>query len=229
MPQGPEYLIVNFPILFVWGLLYYLYPRGRTQMLNVSIIVGILSVMSGLTIWTHDWWHPPTITGTVVGIEDFLLGFGFAGISTVLYEFIADTRLKQIKKDKMDHWKKLALTLIVGWGLFKVSLIIGYPSWIGWAIGSTAALLTIFYFRPDLIENALITGALMTLIALLWFGVLTILDTSFTAQWYIMENLTGITVLGGPIEDYIWAITAGALAAVIYEFTEEYRTVREME
>ena len=79
VPYQYSYLVGTIVFLAVWVVLFYVRRDLRKEMLFFSFWIAILSFCSGLFWWTKDWWLPPTMTGTIVGIEDFLVGFGSGG------------------------------------------------------------------------------------------------------------------------------------------------------
>jgi hypothetical protein len=62
----------------IW-LVFLLWRKDQQhEMLKVGFLVGVLSVITCYLWWIQDWWSPQNITGTKIGVEDFLIGF-FAG------------------------------------------------------------------------------------------------------------------------------------------------------
>ena len=57
-------------------------------MFFTSILICILSVLTSYFWWTKDWWQPLNFTNTVVGFEDFIMGFTSGGIMSVIYNFL---------------------------------------------------------------------------------------------------------------------------------------------
>ena len=73
-----SYLIADLTLLFVWIILFWHRKDVRREMLIVSIIFGFAGLLVE-PIYFQDWWHPLTITGTKIGLEDFLFGFWVGG------------------------------------------------------------------------------------------------------------------------------------------------------
>ena len=72
--------------LFFWFILFF-YNDKKKRMLNISIIFGFVGIIME-SFYIIDWWHPLTIFGTKVGVEDFIFGFTLAGISSAAYYVI---------------------------------------------------------------------------------------------------------------------------------------------
>ena len=80
-----SYLLMDFGFLIVWLILYFLRKDVRKVMWFVSLPLGFMGPFLEY-VYVNDWWRPLTITGTLLGIEDFLFGFGIGGISAAIYE-----------------------------------------------------------------------------------------------------------------------------------------------
>src|SRR6266403_2714600 len=78
----------------------------RKMMLWFGIILAILGMFMGYFWWTADWWHPATITGTRVGIEDFISGVGIVGITMAIYPLLFK---KKIIEPAVVSYKELLL------------------------------------------------------------------------------------------------------------------------
>lgn len=79
----------------------------------MGFIIGSVSLLSSYYWWTKDWWLPHNITGTKVGIEDFIMGFTAGGIMTVAYEVIFLKRYIKSKREiKVPSFHTLMLTLV---------------------------------------------------------------------------------------------------------------------
>ncbi|MEK6933893.1 MAG: hypothetical protein AABW75_03390 [Nanoarchaeota archaeon] len=88
-----SYLIAALISLFVWIFLFFWRRNLRKEMLVMSLLIGFLGLFLGL-IYTLDWWHPLTITKTIIGFEDFIFGFSLGGTSAVIYEAVFKKRIK---------------------------------------------------------------------------------------------------------------------------------------
>lgn len=79
-----SYLIGDLILLAIWLVLFLWRKDTRKEMAIISLLFGFLGTVVTL-IYLMDWWHPLTITGTRIGIEDFIFGFSTAGIAAVVY------------------------------------------------------------------------------------------------------------------------------------------------
>lgn len=210
------YLFSLIPFLFIWLFLFFINKRTRKEMLLMSILIGLVSVASSYYWWTIDWWQPATITGTKVGIEDFIMGFTAGGIMVSIYEIIF--RKKYIKRDRRKAPNFILILLFLSnttafliWGIGVTTF---WASFISLILSS----LIIFYFRKDLIINGLWSGILMLLISLILYFTIMFISPDWISQTYIYEGLSGIHFLGIPIEELVFWFLAGVLWGPLYEF-----------
>ena len=77
IPIKYAYLVGTIVFFIPWLILFLMRKDLRREMLIGSVSIAIVSFLTSLFLFTVDWWHPETITGTRVGIEDLLLGFNF--------------------------------------------------------------------------------------------------------------------------------------------------------
>jgi hypothetical protein len=217
------YLAATLPLLVIWIVFYALRKDIRKEMLVVSILVGLLSVITAHYWWTIDWWKPATITGTVVGIEDFLAGFGSGGIIAVAYEVLFRKRLYHTRT-KAAHQPSA----------FTVLLLIAFlMSWLFWGVGLTsfwastvamiAAAAVLFYFRRDLFLNGVLSGVLMAAISSLSYFTIMFLSPEWIPNTYLFDTLSGHLLLGVPIEEFVFWFFAGLVFGPFYEYWQGER------
>jgi len=217
--NNSTYLIAALITLAGWLVLYWRRKDLRKEMLAMSILFSIIGIFMEAFFWVRDWWRPPLITNTLIGIEDVIFAFGIAGVSAVLYEEIFKKRLSKKKIEESHHGKHL---LLVG-GLFLVIVgvshfVLELTSATTWIFAITAPILVMWYLRRDLIANSIATGIILTLMAFVIFAILNLIEPGFVYSWWLFDNLSGIVFLGVPLEDIIWFFTAGAFMGPFYEF-----------
>ncbi len=191
-------------------------------MLIMSVLIGGVSVATGYFWWTHDWWRPLTITGTRVGIEDFLVGFAGGGVMAVIYEELFRKRL--YKRESNQHHPGgftillllAQITSILIWGLHFSSF---------WA--STIAMIFIaavmFYYRRDLIIAGFLTGICMFFVSIVFYSSILFFYPSWARETYLFSHLSGITFLTYPVEEYIFWFLAGFMWGPFYEYWQGER------
>ena len=185
-------------------------------MLVMSLIMGVLSVMTSYYWWTIDWWRPLTITGTRVGIEDFIMGFTTGGLMTTLYEVIFK---RALYKRKLHHHISGGLTILFLLGQTMMWLFwgIGLTSFWASAVGMFLVAIIMIFIRKDLLFNSIISGILMMLVSTLFYGTVILISPQWLHQTYL-SGLSGINVVGIPIEEFIFWFMAGLVFGPFYEY-----------
>lgn len=221
-----SYFIGVIPLIIVWAILFIIRKDTRKIMLLMSTIFGSIGVIAEF-IYIIDWWHPLTITNTLIGIEDFIFAFTTSGIASVIYlvffkkklsEKIQSNNIKSIR-----HFSTIILVLF-GW-LFISFFIFGLNSFYSTMIAATVPILYIWYKRKDLIIVSLYSGLLLALISFLAFLLPEMVTPGWIANTWFLENLSGIIILKAPLEDLIWFFFAGLLIGPLYEFSEEIKII----
>jgi len=114
-------MTIGFP---VWLLLFLLRPDLRHKMIVFGLIGGIAGPISEF-FYLRDYWHPITITGWPIGIEDVLFGFFAGGIGSVLYEELFGKHFTQRHK-RTEHWIFFIFPLIA---VFLLTFDKLFPQW----------------------------------------------------------------------------------------------------
>ena len=212
------YLIATIPALVIWSGFYLARKDLRREMLEVSLLIGFLSVATSYYWWTTDWWHPLTITATKVGIEDFLTGFGSGGIMAVAYEVILKQRYS--KRHAQSHGMYdfflilFILAQVTSWLFYGVGLTSFYAS----AIAMLSVAFLMFFIRRDLIVNGVLSGFLTVLISTVSYGTIFLVSTNWVDSTYYFNTLSGIRVAGVPVEEFIFWFLSGLVFGPFYEF-----------
>ena len=177
-------------------------------------------------VYTIDWWRPATITGTRMGIEDFLFGFWVGGISSVIYEEIFK---KKVYTRKPKKGRPLLFGLLFSFGLaflfFGSFYLLKLSSFESSIVAFAPLTLLIWTIRRDLILDSLATGFFMVVAGLFWFWIPEYFTPGWVSNHWLFENLSGVVILNAPLEDLIWVFLAGAYIGPLYEFWKGSRLV----
>lgn len=210
------YLIGSLLAFCLWILIYVLRKDMRRQMVIMSAIVMCIGLIMEYVVWTTDWWNPRTITGTRVGFEDALLGFALGGIVATLYPFVFRKKLKE-SNEHNNRQTSFIIGLSISTG-FILWVFFNINSSIVWIWGTIIPTIAMYYLRKDIISQSLWTGFLVMLLGLPVYWILYFIEPSLFTEWWMVENLTGITILKVPLEDYTWLLGLGLFFGPIYEF-----------
>jgi hypothetical protein len=171
-------------------------------------------------IWIKDWWHPITVTGTPIGIEDLVMCFTHVGIPIFIYKYTfgRDTIKNKLVSKKESAKRLLLLLLIIFFPLLALFYCFNVHSFFATSIGMMLGGLYIILRRKDLIPAALWNSVLMVALT---FPVYII--GNFTSPGVIKAlwdpRISGIFILGIPIEDIVWYAILGFLWGGIHEYT----------
>ena len=212
------YLVGTLLGLPIWLLLYFHRKDLRIKILIASVIIGIAAVITE-PYFLADYWRPDTFNGWAVGVEDFLYGFIFGGMASVVYEEIYGKRYSR-RHDRTHHWAMLLLPFFIlsvatfFFGKSIINLNTMYAALCSLAI----ATIFIIYYRRDLFVDSLMSGLLVGFLTLIGFVVLLKIFPSMVESWWMLDNLSRTFVLGIPSEELFWAFGLGTVAGPFYEF-----------
>lgn len=216
VPQQYTYLIGTLIYLLIWIIFYILRKDLRKEMLIMSIFLTFVGAIGEFLIWTQDWWKPMTITGTIIGIEDLLLGFTNGGIAAVLYEEIF--RKKLYKKTTSTTSQTIIIVLSVFLLISACFWIARYTSFISTTIGLILTGILLIILRQDLLKSSFLNGILMLLISIPVYLIQFLLTPSYATNTWIFTHLSKLTFLNIPIEDLIFYFLVGFVTPSLYEY-----------
>lgn len=214
------YLIGVSLIALLWIVLYLYRKDVRKEMLIMSSIVFVFGEMMQYFVWTKDWWQPKTLTGTILGIEDFLGLFGAGGVAAVIYEELFQKKLGGLKdKSRFSIYYALILLVLFASSHGISSLIFGLHPWVAWVIATIIPIIFIYFLRPDLILGSVATGIIWVVFSFIGYPILYLIHPAFLSEWFMLNNLTGIIFFNFlPLEDIIWWMTFGMFIGPLYKF-----------
>src|SRR5919199_2313784 len=80
------YLFGSLLFIPVWGWLFWRTPQARREMISMSALFAVsIGVPLEWLLYSRDWWHPITVTGTAIGVEDVIYSIGNGGYMAALY------------------------------------------------------------------------------------------------------------------------------------------------
>lgn len=188
-----SYMIGVSVLSIIWLILYWWRSDIRHEMAILSGFFGVSGVI-GQFFLRHDWWQPLTLTGTRVGLEDFLYGAAFGGVAAIGYEVLFKRRIRQRKKTgRVRAYERymavaiFAVSALLFVGLFMVGIATFWAS-------SLALLLPAFfivYRRPDLIADAIGSGVIAVIAQWLCFLTVELITPGWVQHFWLYDNLSG--------------------------------------
>jgi hypothetical protein len=221
-PYTYVYLVGSLLFVPVWALLYWRTPSARREMLVMSALFVCIGVPSEALLYTRDWWHPETVSGTWIGIEDVIYSIGNGGYKAALY--VALVRGAMVQDRAAPAWS-LRLAPVAAIALVPGLLVfgLGWHSFVATSVGSLIALAIVLSARPDLRWVATVTGLVGTGVAIpVYLAIEAVFPGSIAATWDL-AHLSGIAPFGIPIEDLVWYLYTPALWGTYYKFATGQR------
>jgi len=183
----------------------------RRSQRRITLLAGLLCVPFCLYEFAFipEYWTPTIVGGFKVGPDDFMFSFATGGIAWMI-------GLCGIRDDVAIHWQPCRFTRrFVGGSLLGVML-----SLVLWSLGlrimnavlvCIALGLAVLSWRYPRFHGLSLAGSVGFLLAyaLVLRGVLS-LSPGFAAHWNA-RNLSGVSLLGIPAEEALWALSFGAI------------------
>ena len=221
---------LSFSLMFLiaWLIIFLLNKKLRKEMFFVSL----LTMPFGLTepLFVPEYWLPDSLFNlalkTGFDIESFIFSFAIGGIGSVIYEYFFRTKHRKMtghekhsKKHKY-HLVSLISPIIVFLILFFfTSLNPIYTASISMLIGGISAL----FCRPDLKKKIFVSGFLFLVLYFAFFFLFILAYPNVVEKFWNLKAISGILVLGIPIEELIFAFTFGMLWGSYYEHLKWYK------
>lgn len=212
-----HYLLGSLFLLTIWFLIFISQKKLRREMLIASLIITPAALSE--VFFVPGYWLPDTVGNPKLSIEDFIFTFAVGGIIAVVYELLM--------KGKANHQRLCncfggglfpgfilsigIIAIFLVYAIFKINFM--YAVYIGIVVNIVLMAIT----RPDLIKKILYSGLLFGLFYFLFFSAFAFFIPDFIMHWNI-NNLSGLILLGVPVEEIIWAFGVGALLGPIYEY-----------
>jgi hypothetical protein len=216
------WFIWSLILLALWGLVYFLKKDSRKEMLKMSWI----TMPFGLTefLFVPEYWHPPSLFDLAIktgfDLESLIFSFEIGGIGTALYNLIFKRRYVEFPNTERSHSRHsvhvymlfVPVVIFVALSLF-TNLNHIYCGIFAMFLGGLSTL----YCRPDLKKKIWIGGLLFMVLYFVYFGSILSFYPDYVEQYWNLENLTHILVLGIPIEELLFAFTFGMFWPGLYE------------
>lgn len=211
-------------LLVAWGFVYLALRNreSRHEMLVVSLWTSLLGVTEPLFV--PAYWNPPSLFDlaqrTGFDIESLIFSFGIGGLTVVIYEWIFPVRhetVSLIERHQPRH-RFHVLVLLSAPVIFVILLAVTRLNPIYSAILSlTAGGLLTCWCRPDLVRKMVVSAFLFLGLYFLYFLTLLAAYPDYVRLVWSLSAISGILILGVPVEELLFAFTLGFLWSSVYE------------
>lgn len=205
--------------LVPWLLLYIAFPAGRRAMLGASLFTTPLGLTEPLFV--PSYWHPPSLfdlgAHTGFDLESLVFCFGIGGVGAVFCNALAPA---QGAAQPQGHPPCRYFPLALGTPLLSFPVLYLLP-WNPIYAAITALLLgtsAIITCQPGLAARAWSNGALFVGYYWIFIAGLAWLSPGYIQHVWNLKALSGISVLGMPIEEILFAAAFGMCWSGVYEY-----------
>ena len=190
------------------------------------LVASIWTALIGITepFFVPLYWNPPSLFDlalrTGFDIESFIFSFGIGGIAIVAYDRIFRLRDKKVPPhERMSPRHRYHLLALISAPVIFVVLFFTttlnpiYSAIVAMVLGGIAT----WYCRPDLKHKMLASALIFLGIYFVYFQALIALYPGYVEQVWNLKALSGVLILGIPLEELLFAASFGFLWSSVYE------------
>lgn len=218
------WLIWSLILIAIWLVVYISLRSGgeKKEMLAVSLWTSLLGLTEPLFV--PEYWSPPSLFDLAIrtgfDIESLIFSFGIGGIAVILYGRIF--RRQDVSMSEREHysprhkfhiWTLLSAPAILVILLLATNLNPLHSSIIAMVVGGLAT----WYCRPDLKKKMIVSAFLFLALYFLYFWTLIAMSPGYVEQVWNLEAISGILIIGIPLEELLFALSFGFIWSSIYE------------
>lgn len=221
IPQHYVWLAWSLVLLVLWLLVFLCVPSARAKMWRTSIV----TTPFGLTepLFVPRYWDPPSLFDlakkTGFDIESLIFSFALAGICAVLYDLV--THRGSVPMPESERHRRMHQLHVLA--LASPVPIFLALAWLPWnpiypaILATLGGALATFLCRPDLRARMWAGGLLFLVFYSVALQLLRLTSPGYIESVWNLAGLSGITVVGMPIEELFFAVAFGLFWAAMYE------------
>lgn len=103
------------------------------------------------------------------------------------------------------------------------SMVLGFNSIYVSILGFLIIGASILFTRHDLLKDALYSGLLVGGLMFVFYLLFGLIFDGIIQEWWMLKNISGITIYGAPLEELMWGFSWGFVAGPAYEFMNGLR------
>lgn len=225
------YLEWSLILLGIWAAAYLARPAFRHKMHAVSGWTGLLGFSEAFFV--PRYWTPPTLfdlaARTGFDIESLIFAFAAGGLASTLYDELTgratapmSLAARHAHRHRLHEWA-LAAPLPVFFALGVLTSL--NPIYVAEAALAAGALATVAC-RPDLWRRTLLGAVIFLALYFLYFASLVSVHPAYVRRVWNLQALSGVLIVGIPLEELLFAVTLGSMWAGLYEHWNWRREAR---
>lgn len=224
------WLVWSLILLVIWAAVYLSLKskESRKEMLVVSFWTSLLGLTEPLFV--PEYWSPPSLFDlamkTGFDIESLLFAFGVGGLAVVMYESIFRIKHERISvEEKHQPRHKFHLLALLSAPIIFILLLIftGLNPIYSTFIALIGGGLLTWYCRPDLKKKMFVSAFIFLGIYFVYFLTFIAIYPGYVEQVWNLSVISGILILGVPLEELLFAFGLGFLWSSVYEHIKWYR------
>jgi len=217
------WLIWSLLLVGVWLVVYLALDTKdkKQEMLTVSLWTSLLGLTEPLFV--PEYWSPPSLFNlalrTGFDIESFIFTFSVGGIVVILYELIFHTVHEQMPisarhllRHRYHFWAIVSAPIIFTTILFMTKLNPIHSAAIAMFLGG----LFTWYCQPNLKSKMFASAFIFLGLYFIFFLTIIFMFPNFIKVWNI-SAVSGVLILGMPLEELLFAFSFGFFWSSIYE------------
>lgn len=217
-------------LLLIWVAVYFSLRRKKSK--QEMLIVSLWTSLLGLTepIFVPEYWNPPSLFNlaqkTGFDIESLIFAFAIGGLAVVIYEWFFKIKHKEVSLHEKKHSRhKFHLPILFSAPFIFILLSVFtnlnpiYTTFIALMGGG---FLT-WYCRPDLKKKMIISAFIFLGIYFFFFLFLAVISPNYVKEVWNLNVISGILILGVPLEELMFAFGFGFLWSSVYEHIKWYK------
>lgn len=190
------------------------------------LVVSFWTSLLGFTepFFVPEYWNPPSLFDlaqrTGFDIESLIFSFGIGGIAVVLYEQIFRAEHQVMSQKERHHirhryhfWAIVSAPIIFIILLLTTNLNPIYSASVAMIVGGLFA----WYCRPDLKKKMIASAFIFLALYFLYFLTLIAMYPGYVERIWNLPAISGILILGVPLEELMFALSFGFIWSSIYE------------
>ena len=218
------WLIWSLILIAIWLVIYA--SIGSKKEKKEMLVVSLGTALLGLTepLFVPEYWNPPSLfdlaARTGFDIESLIFSFGIGGIAVFLYGRIfrsqdipVSVREHSSPRHRFHLWTLLSAPAVLILLLLTTNLNPLHSSIIAMAVGGFAT----WYCRPDLKRKMIVSAFIFLALYFLYFLTLIAISPGYVEQVWNLEAISGILIIGIPLEELLFALSFGFIWSSIYE------------
>lgn len=218
------YFVGCMMLFGVWVVFYLL----RNDLRKELFFGSFLGLPFGITeiFFIHEYWYPPSLFNLIAkygfGVEDFIFSFFVGGIAAIIYEVVTKSKVKKFRPKHRGILPIILFTLL----FLVLEAVFPHTTIYNIFIALCGGSLYIGLLRRDLFTEMLVSGLTFGLLYFFLFLIFNHLFPDFIKTTYNLANLTHLSIMNIPIEEFLFAFFLGSTWSVIYEYVKGFKLVR---